>query len=241
MKILSPDDMLRGRVICTIGYFDGVHRGHAKILKALHQASSKTMVVTFAEHPYTVLCPDQKPALLTSFAHKTLLLEQQNIDYLLCYPCTPRVLQISYQQFLQNLKKRFSVQGLILGKKARFGYRQGGDEKHVRAFASALSMDVQYVRCKTVETNIISSTRIRLCIAQGKFKEAKSFLGRAYSFFYKDRDHIILPRPGRYAISFWHKKEWIQTHLVITISGRLQCSHPLITEDTEIIFRDESL
>ena len=124
--------------VATIGFFDGVHRGHQFILKQVCQAAKEagmeSMVITFDRHPRQVLHEDYQPQLLTTLPEKIRLLELTGIDCCVILPFSTDMAALSAQMFMQSiLKEHLNVRQLLIGYDNRFGHnRAEGFEDYVR-------------------------------------------------------------------------------------------------------------
>ena len=179
-KSLSP-------VILTIGSFDGVHLGHQAVLKHLAQTAKEkkttSAVLTFSNHPSTVLRPHHPTPLLCTKEHKVLLLDQASIDLSIILPFTKELSEQSAEQFLQRVREFLPFQTLILGSDAHIGKNREGDRSTVTALSTTLGFSLEYYPDHKKDGERISSRRIREYIQQGELKQAKALLGRAYSIF----------------------------------------------------------
>ena len=129
MKIYhTPDDFSRlDFAVVTSGTFDGVHRGHQKVLTRLKEIternSGETVVITFWPHPRLVLHPeDQTLKLLNTFEEKAALLKEQGIQHLVRIPFTKEFSQLSSEEFVKNiLIDKIGTRKLVIGYDHHFG------------------------------------------------------------------------------------------------------------------------
>lgn len=173
----------------AIGIFDGVHRGHQKILKKmLREAACRKLsptVVTFDPHPAKILHPENRhPAILMSLAHRLRFFQKLGIAETLVVPFNKKFSKISHEKFLHDLLiRRLGLRALSIGYDFRFGRGGTGDtaflkqESVKRGFVLAVIPAVQNGK----ET--ISSTRIRHLIESGDLKTASRMLGRPVSVY----------------------------------------------------------
>lgn len=172
--------------IVTIGTFDGVHRGHKKLLQRLKEIKAekggKSVVLTFDPHPRKVLFPDQKDLLLLSNTdEKTEIIRKEMIDIMIIYPFTIAFSQIEPEKFIkETLVDRLKVKTLVIGYDHKFGKDRKGDINTFKAFASKYRYEVEEIPAEEVNAINISSTKIRKSLFDGEVKEAAAFLGYAY-------------------------------------------------------------
>jgi riboflavin kinase/FMN adenylyltransferase len=155
----------------TIGFFDGVHLGHQALLKKL-RAHPHTTILTFANHPRTVLSPPAPPLLL-SLPEKLELLKPF-ADELLVVPFTLEMAQTPFEKLLDS----FDLSHLLLGVGAAFGKDRQGNEERTRAYAAKRGFTVEYVPKLLFEGEPVSSSRIRKALSEKKMNLVNQLLGR---------------------------------------------------------------
>ncbi|MCK4933955.1 MAG: FAD synthetase family protein [Simkaniaceae bacterium] len=189
MKIYSETSKipeLKAPIVMTIGNFDGLHLGHIEIINRLkHYAknSGTSVITTFANHPSEILTPNHKTPLLTSLEHKLHLFENYHIDITYLIHFTKELRELSYEQFIRNLRKKIPFDYLILGSDASFGKNRAGDKKNLQKLAKDHHFQVEYLPKLLSDGEIISSRRLRNCIQTGNLEEAKKLLGRPFSIY----------------------------------------------------------
>lgn len=177
--------------VATIGFFDGVHRGHRYLIEQVREAAAArglaSSVITFPIHPRKVMQSDYHPELLTTCDEKVTLLDQTGIDSCIMLDFTPEVARLSAKEFMSILKEQYRIQALVIGHDHRFGHnRSEGFEDYVR-YGKALGMEILLARAYTykrelAETEVtISSSVIRRLLQEGNVSEAAEYLG--YDFF----------------------------------------------------------
>ncbi|WP_163835140.1 bifunctional riboflavin kinase/FAD synthetase [Spartinivicinus ruber] len=172
--------------VATIGNFDGIHRGHQRILASLKaEAARLSLPVTaiiFEPQPREYLNPSQAPGRLTSFAEKLYWFKKLGVDQLLCLYFDHKLQQLSADDFInQVLVNGLQVKHLVVGDDFRFGCDRSGD---FNKLTEAGLRDGFVVKpTETVTTNDgrrISSTRIRKVIVAGDFQQAEQLLGHPF-------------------------------------------------------------
>ncbi|NGX61189.1 MAG: Riboflavin biosynthesis protein RibF [Chlamydiae bacterium] len=164
----------------TIGMFDGVHLGHQKILSTLKEIQGEATLLTFSNHPISLL--QSMPLLsITSLSHRLALIEKEGIDTTFLLPFTHSLSQLSPKAFLEMIRKHIPFTHLILGHDAVFGKDRLGTQSHVEDLARLMGFSLTYLAPVTIDDAPISSSRIRETLAKADFKKTASLLGRPYS------------------------------------------------------------
>lgn len=141
------DKGLPAGVVATIGFFDGVHRGHRylinKVMETAHVHAQQSMVITFDRHPREVLQSDYQPQMLTTLNTKLRLLHETGVDRVEVLHFTRQLAALSARQFMaQVLKERLGVTTLVIGYDHRFGHnRAEGFDDYVR-YGKELGIEV---------------------------------------------------------------------------------------------------
>ena len=185
MKTITPGT-LHSLPPCaaTIGFFDGVHRGHRFLLEQVkEEAAGKGLcpsVITFPTHPRQVLQPDFHPQLLSTPEEKLHLLEEAGIANCILLPFTAELSRLSAKEFMLLLRTEYNVRTLVIGYDHRFGHnRLESFEDYVR-YGQELDIDIVQARAYTQENAKVSSSAIRELLSQGEVHTASRLLGYPY-------------------------------------------------------------
>ena len=183
--IFFPDQTLNdGTYAATIGFFDGVHKGHQFLMERLEKEAVKrglkSMVITFERHPRQVVQGDWKPELLTELHEKLKLLKATNIDVVVVLRFNRQMAGLSAGEFMQLMHDRLGVRMLLTGYDNRFGHdRTEGFEDYQR-YGQELGIEVMGGEALTVGEQNISSSLVRRLLKAGNVEEATRCLGRPY-------------------------------------------------------------
>lgn len=168
----------------TIGNFDGLHRGHKRILRKVmaraREEGGTSALVTFEPHPLKVLRPDQAPALILTPAQKRGLLSRLGLQALVEVPFTRERAAQPAALFLQELCATLSPKEIYIGDDFRFGSGRKGDLALLRAMGQELGVMAFGVPKVQVDNADVSSTRIRTLLSTGQVDSAARLLGRPY-------------------------------------------------------------
>jgi len=172
-------------VLC-VGNFDGVHRGHRKIIDGVVREAQKrggtAAALTFDPHPGQILRADGGPALLTTQEQKLALLEEVGLQVICLLPFTRALSQLTAHQFAETvLVKDLSACHLYVGPNFHFGHGQQGDTALLKQLGQELGFAVHVVAPVQVGGQPISSTVIRQRIVAGDITQAARLLGRPYA------------------------------------------------------------
>ncbi len=172
--------------VATIGFFDGVHRGHQYLIRQVVDEAQRRggipVAVTFSNHPRFVLRSETEIQLLSTCEEKEHLLRHYGIQEVRMLEFTGELARQSAREFmLHTLRGEIGVDVLVIGYDHRFGYdRREGFDDYVRY---GMEMGMEVVRARVYEQNsvTVSSSLIRSELLRGKVADVKELLGYGYS------------------------------------------------------------
>ena len=169
--------------VVVIGNFDGVHRGHAELLRIAKasEPGAALVAVTFWPHPMSVVRPDQVPPLLTTLDRRKELLRNAGVDEVVVVQFTPEVASWSPAQFVDTVLRPLHPARVVVGENFRFGFRAAGDVPTL-AELGAGEFKVQPVSLLTDGTQPSSSTLIRHAVADGDFGRVRELSDNVFRF-----------------------------------------------------------
>lgn len=179
-----PADL--GRTVVSIGNFDGVHRGHAHVLRQARETADRlgidtVVAVTFDPHPMAVLRPEHAPPTLTSIETRARLLETAGVDAALVVPFDRAVAAWSPTEFIDRiLVDALHAGAVVVGANFRFGARAAGDVATLVEAGATRGFETVGV---TLDggPQVWSSTYVRQCLATGDVAGASEALGRPFT------------------------------------------------------------
>lgn len=177
-------DRCRGGVV-SIGNFDGVHRGHARIIQRLlemaRRLSVSALVLTFDPHPAHILRPLEAPAPLSWPEYKARLLYELGVDAVVAYPTDLALLGLSAGEFFDRfVLGQLGAQGLVEGQNFFFGHDRGGNIEVLGQFCRHAGMPLEVVEPVQIDSQVVSSSRVRTLVSAGAVQDAARLLARPY-------------------------------------------------------------
>ena len=180
-----PDPPLDRPAYLTIGNFDGVHRGHQKLVsemaQAAHAAGCLAGLLTFDPHPLAVLRPDVPLAYLTSPEERADLLAALGLDFVLILPFDRATAASPAAEFMRRLVERVPLCALWIGPDFALGRGREGNAARLAEIGQELGYQVHVTPVYDWQGEPVRSSRIRALLAQeGAVDQAADLLGRPY-------------------------------------------------------------
>jgi riboflavin kinase/FMN adenylyltransferase len=172
----------------TIGNFDGVHQGHAALVRAARSAvgpDGRVTALCFEPHPLTVLNPPAAPARLTTFARRTELLMSLGADEVVRIEPSPAFLAMTAREFVAWMTDRYRPSHVVEGRDFRFGQGRAGTVRTLReldgefGFETIIVEPVEAITCDGLRVRA-SSSMLRWLLGHGRVRDAAAILGRPY-------------------------------------------------------------
>lgn len=174
-------------IAITIGNFDGVHRGHQRLMHEL-VAMADTLhcvpvLVTFSPHTLEVVRPDIDLQILSTLDEKLALTKRYGgISDSIVIHFTPEVVAMSAEAFMDNLCANFTIQGMVVGTNFSLGHNRKGDVSFLERYGREHGIEVKAISLQEADQGRISSTRIRTLVSAGQIAEANELLGHPLTF-----------------------------------------------------------
>lgn len=212
--------------VITVGTFDGVHKGHQKILSKLNakakEFNGESILITFHPHPRFVINPNDKSLkLINTLDEKIKILKKYNIDNLVIVPFTKAFSEISAEEYISDfLVKNFKPKCIAIGYDHHFGKGRKGDIKLLKSVQEKYAFEILKIEKEDLEEITISSTKIRKALNEGNVEIASSLMKHHYiieGFVTKgnqigrtigyptaniliEKDYKLIPKNGVYAV-----------------------------------------
>ncbi|WP_185862098.1 bifunctional riboflavin kinase/FAD synthetase [Blattabacterium cuenoti] len=203
MKIYSFIDEFSSFYPCalTLGFFDGVHIGHQKIIQNLIFESKKysTVLLTFHPHPKEILNPNKKFFYLNSLHERIDHLKKTGIEHLIIHPFTINFSKLSTKDFFKKiLNPKFRIQKIITGYDSHIGKNRDDFYDKLKKLSHGYGLKIGKVNPYKFNRKIVSSTNIRESLLLGNIQWANKALG----YFYTLSGHVIKGKGIGRIISF---------------------------------------
>lgn len=169
----------------SIGNFDGVHRGHARLVGRLlaraQEVRGPAVAFTLDPHPAKLLRPHAVPPGLCTTERKAQLLTRLGVDALVAYPTDRTLLQLEAEEFFESIVRgRLAARAVVEGSNFFFGHNRGGDVELLDRLCRRDGIVLEVVEPVEVDGQPISSSRIRELIGRGEVGRARAMLTEPY-------------------------------------------------------------
>ena len=218
-------------MVISLGMYDGVHRGHERIIYALKSIAEEknysSGIFSFWPHPRRIINPEYELKLLTNIEEKIEILEKKGLDFLFLQKFDKDFKNLDAEDFVEQiLVKKINVRHVIIGKDHCFGKDRRGDFSLLEKLGKRWGFVVEKLELELFENDNISSTKIREVLQDGDIKIANQMLGYHYSVSGEVvhgkkigrtigfptanilvDDMKLLPKKGAYIVEVWLKNQ----------------------------------
>lgn len=173
--------------VITIGTFDGVHKGHQKLIERINflaqQNQGESIIITFHPHPRLVINPQDKSLrLLNTIDEKINLLEKYGVDNLVIVPFSRDFSEQAAEDYISNfLVKSFHPKNIVIGYDHKFGKNRTGDYHLLEQMKEHYGYTMEEISKETLDDIGISSTKIRNALQSNEVSLANDLLGHNYT------------------------------------------------------------
>ncbi len=221
--VISWNDFINGQVSlsrpvsATIGVFDGVHLGHRKLITSiLTNKNTCSAVITFNVNPRIIFHDPSYPGNISTLEQKIQILHDLEVDDVIVIDFSPDFSRLTGEEFLRLLVKSCSLEYLVLGENFKFGYGGKTTPEDAKNILHKESVEVDICPMAYHDNVIVSSTRIRRALLEGRIRDANTMLNRVFSLdiatipllfrekainIDKKKIHQVLPPQGQYDVS----------------------------------------
>jgi riboflavin kinase/FMN adenylyltransferase len=172
--------------VVAIGIFDGVHQGHQQLIKKIITQAKKfhgtSVVLTFFPHPIQVLHKKFDLSLLVSLEHRLKIIESLGVDACVVVHFTRHFAKQSAEDFIKTyLAQGLDAKEVFIGKNFHFGRNRCGNSNILKSIAKKYEISAKVLASVRCQSDIISSSRLRILVKKGNLRLAKKYLGRDVS------------------------------------------------------------
>ena len=171
------------RSVVTVGFFDGVHLGHQRVLGTTvaraRERGVPAVAVTFDRHPREVLTPGREPRLLTTVERKASVIERLGVDTLLVLPFTSGFSTWPAERFMADvLRDGVHAEHCVMGANFTFGHKAKGNVELLIASGTSYGFTAERVELHEIGGRVVSSSSVREALAEGDLVWPRTALGR---------------------------------------------------------------
>lgn len=241
------------KTIITIGTFDGVHKGHQKIISRINAIGKKegleSLLVTFHPHPRHVLFDENHDfKLINTIDEKIEILRKTSLKNLVVHEFSKKFSRTNSVNFIRDiLVNKLNMKYMVIGYDHHFGKNREGTYKDLVELSQLYGFQIERIEAQNVDDIVVSSTKIRALIKEGNIKKVNSYLCSPFSISGKvikgnkmgasigfptaniklNSNLKVLPKDGVYAVKVYIKE--IQYYGMLNIGNR-----PTITDLTHV-------
>ncbi|SHE63496.1 bifunctional riboflavin kinase/FAD synthetase [Clostridium fallax] len=168
----------------ALGSFDGIHLGHLSLInKVVSLAKEKdfySMVFTFKNHPLSLIDKNKVPKLIMNNNYKLDILDSLDVDIACLRTFDKSLMELSPEDFILMLIEKYNMKGVVVGFNYRFGYKNLGDITLLKRLSEKYNFKLVVIDAFKYNSEVVSSTRIREALKDGKVEEAMKMLSKPY-------------------------------------------------------------
>jgi len=176
--------MIEKKRVIALGFFDGIHIGHAALMKRILEISGKTAlvpsVITFDSHPQNLVDGINIPLINSPEDRAGLLRRVFGIDDIIFLHFDKSTVNMKWDEFIQHLVEEFGARHLVAGADFKFGNNGDGNSKLLLSKCEELKIGCDIIPDVSFEGIVSSSTYIRYLLSAGDMERANSFLGHPH-------------------------------------------------------------
>ena len=170
--------------VVAIGFFDGVHIGHAALLEKTKERASESgavpSVVSFDVHPDNLVFGGEVKLINSAMGREELIHRLFGIDDVIFLHFNRYLMTMPWEEFIRSLTKELNISHIIVGHDFCFGYRGEGTAEKLCAYCEENGLGCDVIPAVTLDGRTVSSTYIRMLIENGEMEEARRYLGHPH-------------------------------------------------------------
>lgn len=204
--------------VAAMGVFDGVHKGHQKIIEVLKEKAlrlrTKNLIITFDPYSKKKLSGNKSSFILTSLKHKLKIIENYGVENCLVIRKEEKIFEMSATKFIREiLVHRLKLKGIVVGEDFNFGKNRKGNVSLLKKRGEEYNFKVFPVKKLLEGEEIISSSSIREYVEKGELNKANKALGRVFSVYGRlKREDLLYERFKIPSYILTHSQEILPPH-----------------------------
>ena len=171
--------------VIALGFFDGVHIGHGELLKRTKERAAEQnampSVLSFDVHPDTLVFGKEVPLINSAIGREEIIRRCYGIENVVFIHFNRRVMQMDWQDFLEDLIRDLQICHIVVGHDFCFGYKGLGTAERLKQYCAEHGLGCDVIPPVMLDGQIVSSTHIRELIAAGRIEEANRWLGHPHT------------------------------------------------------------
>lgn len=169
----------------ALGFFDGVHLGHAALLEKTKQRAEEIdavpSVLSFDVHPDTLVFGKNVPLINSALGREEIIRRCFGIDNVVFIHFNQHLMHMPWDEFIDSLIHELNIGWIVVGHDFCFGYKGAGTAERLKTYCEARGIGCDIIPAIMVDGRVVSSTHIRELIADGEIEEANRLLGHPHS------------------------------------------------------------
>ncbi len=168
----------------ALGFFDGLHLGHAALLKRVSERAAEIgvepAVLTFDVHPDTLVFGKEVPLINSSAEREELIRRLYGIDSTIFLHFNRSMMQMTWELFIESIVKELNIAAVVVGHDFSFGHRGEGTPARLQEWCLRQNILCDVIPAVCVDGRVVSSTEIRSLLEEGNIEEANRLLGHPH-------------------------------------------------------------
>lgn len=177
--------MVNNKRTVAIGFFDGIHVGHAALLNKTKERADEIgatpSVLTFDVHPDSLVFNKDVPLINSPNGRESIIQREFGIDNVVFIHFNQKVMHMDWKEFVDEIIRELSVAWIVVGHDFCFGYKGMGTAERLKEYCKELGIGCDIIPAVCRDGMTVSSTIIRKLIENGEIEKANEYLGHAHT------------------------------------------------------------
>ena len=174
------------KCVVALGFFDGVHRGHAELIKTAKRRASELAaepaVLSFDVSPTAVITGKTVPLIGSVATREDIIRRVYGVGRVIIYPFDRHTMEMDWHEFIDILVRDFNAVHIVIGHDFHCGYMGAGRPDNIPVYCREIGLGCDVVPKFEIDGITVSSTYIRSLISEGNIERANEFLGHPYIY-----------------------------------------------------------